>query len=142
MSFGELSVRKMSFRGNARSGTVLQGNVRRENVFGELSVSEKSFGEKSVGKRSIGNCPDTECQRAKLSNILASLKTIIINTHLLITFEKCPNTEFFWSVFPRIWTEYGNIRTSKNSVFGHFLCNECITNVLNLTVPPRNSESF
>ena len=49
--------------------------------------------------------------------------------------EKCPNTEFFWSVFPRIWTEYGDIyavnfciqseyekiRTRKNSVFGHFL---------------------
>ena len=21
--------------------------------------------------------------------------------------EKCPNTEFFWSVFSHIWTEYG-----------------------------------
>ena len=27
---------------------------------------------------------------------------------------------FFWSVFSRIWTEYGRIRTRKNSVFGHF----------------------
>ena len=24
--------------------------------------------------------------------------------------EKCPNTEFFWSVFSCIWTEYGEIR--------------------------------
>ena len=23
--------------------------------------------------------------------------------------EKCPNTEFFWSVFSRIWTEYGHL---------------------------------
>ena len=23
--------------------------------------------------------------------------------------EKCPNTEFFWSVFSRIWTEYGDL---------------------------------
>ena len=45
--------------------------------------------------------------------------------------EKCPNTEFFfWSVFSRIRTEYGEIlciqseyekiRTRKNSVFGYF----------------------
>ena len=27
---------------------------------------------------------------------------------------------FFWSVFSRIRTEYGKIRTRKNSVFGHF----------------------
>ena len=23
--------------------------------------------------------------------------------------EKCPYSEFFWSIFPRIWTEYGEI---------------------------------
>ena len=23
--------------------------------------------------------------------------------------EKCPNAEFFWSTFSRIWTEYGNL---------------------------------
>ena len=28
--------------------------------------------------------------------------------------EKCPNTEFFWSVFSRILTEYGEIRSRKN----------------------------
>ena len=27
---------------------------------------------------------------------------------------------FFWSVFPRIRTEYWKIRTRKNSVFGYF----------------------
>ena len=27
---------------------------------------------------------------------------------------------FFWSVFSRIRTDYGEIRTRKNSVFGHF----------------------
>ena len=35
--------------------------------------------------------------------------------------EKCSNTEFFWSVFSCIRTEYRKIRTRKNSVFGHFL---------------------
>ena len=47
--------------------------------------------------------------------------------------EKCPYSGFFWSVFPRIWTEYGKIlHTSpysvrirentdqKNSEYGHF----------------------
>ena len=34
--------------------------------------------------------------------------------------EKCPNTEFFWSVFSFIRTEYRKTRTRKNSVFGHF----------------------
>ena len=47
--------------------------------------------------------------------------------------EKCPKTEFFWSVFSRIWTEYGDLlyispysvqmrenKDQKNSVFGHF----------------------
>ena len=53
--------------------------------------------------------------------------------------EKCPKRSFFWSVFPRIRTEKGEIlrispysvslriqserwkiRTRKNSVFGHF----------------------
>ena len=27
---------------------------------------------------------------------------------------------FFWSVFSRIQSEYGNIQTTKDSVFGHF----------------------
>ena len=27
---------------------------------------------------------------------------------------------FFWSVFSRIRSEYGEIQTRKNSVFGHF----------------------
>ena len=31
---------------------------------------------------------------------------------------------FFWSVFSHIRTEYGEILTSKNSVFGHFSCSD------------------
>ena len=34
--------------------------------------------------------------------------------------EKCPNTEFFWSVFSYNRSEYRKIRTRKNFVFGHF----------------------
>ena len=47
--------------------------------------------------------------------------------------KNCPNTEFFWSAFSRIWIEYGDLRSKspyliqirenteqKNSVFGHF----------------------
>ena len=45
--------------------------------------------------------------------------------------EKCPNTDFFWSLFSSIWTEYGDLRSKspysvqmrentdqKNSVLG------------------------
>ena len=35
--------------------------------------------------------------------------------------KKCPNTEFFLVRIFRIWTEYGKIWTTKNSLFGHFL---------------------
>ena len=44
--------------------------------------------------------------------------------------EKCPYSEFFWSVFSRIWTEYGEIlligrmrenMDQKNSEYGRFL---------------------
>ena len=51
--------------------------------------------------------------------------------------KKCLNTEFFWSVFSCIWTEYedffhkspysvqmGGNTDLKNSVFGHFLRSE------------------
>ena len=34
--------------------------------------------------------------------------------------EKCPNTEFFCSVFSCVRTEYRKIRTRTNSIFGHF----------------------
>ena len=47
--------------------------------------------------------------------------------------EKCPYSEFFWSVFSRFWTEYGEIppispysvqmwgnKDQKNSGYGHF----------------------
>ena len=32
--------------------------------------------------------------------------------------EKCPNTEFFWSISSCIQSEYREIRTRINSVFG------------------------
>ena len=38
--------------------------------------------------------------------------------------ERCPYSEFFWSVFSRIRTECGEIRENtdqKNSDYGHFL---------------------
>ena len=51
--------------------------------------------------------------------------------------EKCPNMEFFWSVFSRIWSEYGDLllksaysvqvrenKDQKNAVFGQFLPSE------------------
>ena len=31
--------------------------------------------------------------------------------------EKCPNTEFFWSVFSRIWTEYRPEKTPYLDTF-------------------------
>ena len=49
--------------------------------------------------------------------------------------DKCPHSELFWSVFSRIWTEYGEIlrispcsirmrenTDQNNSEYGHFLC--------------------
>ena len=41
---------------------------------------------------------------------------------------------FFWSVFSHIRTEYGKIRTGKNSVFGHFSLNAWITEDLKRTL--------
>ena len=51
--------------------------------------------------------------------------------------EKCPYSEFFSSVFSRIWAEYGEIRSispysvqmrenmdQKNSEYGHFSLSE------------------
>ena len=34
--------------------------------------------------------------------------------------EKCPNADFFWSLFSCIMSKYGKIRTRKNSVFEEF----------------------
>ena len=49
--------------------------------------------------------------------------------------KMCANTEFFWSIFSRIWTEYGDLfhwspysvqmrknTDQKNSVFGRYSC--------------------
>ena len=32
--------------------------------------------------------------------------------------EKCPNTEFFWSIFSGIWTEYGDLRSPNTGKYG------------------------
>ena len=39
------------------------------------------------------------------------------NTHWNLLREKCPNTEFFWSLFSSIQSEYIKIRTRKISYF-------------------------
>ena len=43
-----------------------------------------------------------------------------ISQKILALREKCPNTEFFWSVFSCIQSEYRKIQTRKNFVFGYF----------------------
>ena len=59
--------------------------------------------------------------------------------------EKCPYSEFFWSVFSRIWTEYGEIlhsspcffriwenTDSKKSEYGHFSRSGKVSSEFNL----------
>ena len=66
------------------------------------------------------------CSVGRLDLIWSLCKTAIL-------YEKCPYLEFFWSVFSRIWTEYGEIESTsqllvqmwentdqKNSEYGHF----------------------
>ena len=56
-----------------------------------------------------------------------------ISFHCASLCEKCPYSEFFWSIFPCIWTEYRKIlrispylirirenMDKKNSEYGHF----------------------
>ena len=47
-------------------------------------------------------------------------KKRIKDSHILR--EKCPYLEFFWSVFSRVWTEYGEIlsQPSKLLIFSRF----------------------
>ena len=40
----------------------------------------------------------------------------VTSFEFLTLLEKCPYSEFFWSVFSRIRTEYG----PENSEYGHF----------------------
>ena len=51
--------------------------------------------------------------------------------------EKCPNSEFFWSVFSRIRTEYGEIL-----VFGHFSRSNFVELPLVANSEPRVILSF
>ena len=60
--------------------------------------------------------------------------------------EKCPYSEFVWSVFSRIRTEYGDWQSKspysvqmventaqKNSEYGHFLLNVCLVKITRIT---------
>ena len=60
--------------------------------------------------------------------------------HYISLGEKCPYSEFFWSIFSRTWTEYGEIQSispypvqmwentdQKNSEYGDFSHSVCIT---------------
>ena len=53
----------------------------------------------------------------RLKILLFPVRKYIIKVTLC---EKCQNTVFFYFVNLRIQSEYGKIRTRKNSVFGHF----------------------
>ena len=54
----------------------------------------------------------------KALSLIFNIKYFHFESHTLR--EKCPNTEYFWSVFSCIPTEYRKIQTRNNSVFGHF----------------------
>ena len=57
--------------------------------------------------------------------------------------EKYPNTEFFWSVFSRIQSKYGKIRTRKNSLFWHFSRKELEGSILcSIGLPKFKYSSF
>ena len=79
--------------------------------------------------------------RVKSKDIITQIKNQQTIDHLhcvksvrIRSYKKCPYSELFWSVFPRIRTEYGEIRTismysvqmwentdQNNSEYGHFL---------------------
>ena len=44
-----------------------------------------------------------------------------IKKRTAMTWIPSATLQIFWSVFSRIWTEYGKIRSRKKSLFGHFL---------------------
>ena len=46
-------------------------------------------------------------------NFETATSEIIFVRHALR--KKCPNSDFFWSIFSGIWTEYGKIQNRKNS---------------------------
>ena len=57
----------------------------------------------------------------KVENVVSKIKrTIEDNCYERYCVKSVQIRSFFWSVFFRIRTEYGKIRTRKNSVFGNF----------------------
>ena len=55
---------------------------------------------------------------------MSLIKIALSPFHVTVLFlslrEKCPLSEFFWSVFSRIWTEYEKIQTKKTPNTGTF----------------------
>ena len=66
------------------------------------------------------------CMCSNVSHISTAEK--LDQNEMLTWRKKCPNSEFFWSVFSRIRTEYGEIVSisnagkyrPENSEYGHF----------------------
>ena len=52
-------------------------------------------------------------------NVMRRVK-LIFRCRMLYCVKSVPKRIFFWSVFSLVRTEYGKIRSRKNSVFGHF----------------------
>ena len=49
--------------------------------------------------------------------------------------KKYPDSELFWSAFPRIWTKYGQILRISESPYFHFTqCNVCFLNRFGLCI--------
>ena len=49
---------------------------------------------------------------------------------------------FFWSVFFRIHTEYGKIRTRKNAVFGHISHSVCYLDTDSFTAQIKTDDKY
>ena len=63
------------------------------------------------------------CNQIKNNMLKPTLFKFVSYCHNLIKVKHC----FFWSIYSRIQSEYGKIRTRKNSVFGHFSHSESCT---------------
>ena len=60
----------------------------------------------------FNNVTFLSCNYSALKANEVDIRTIFSVSSKLIN-EKCPNTEFFWSVFSRIWTEFGDFVGNK-----------------------------
>ena len=63
----------------------------------------------------------------KSNNSIPLLPDLEVATQSTYCMKSVQIRSFVWSVFSRIQSECGKIRTKKNSVFGHFFrCDECL----------------